>query len=1016
MVVCTVGAVLAPALPATAAGAPPIANDDSYAVDQGATLTVGAASGVLANDSDPEGDALTAALVGNPVHGTVDLDADGSFSYDPDSGFTGTDAFTYVANDGTSASPAATVEITVRPDQPANRAPIAKDLEYRTAEDVAKDIELDASDPDGDAITFAVTDDPDDGTVTCAANSGRCTYTPDANFFGVDSFGYVARDSAAATSGPARVTVTVTAVNDPPIARDVTVDTVEEQAVSFSLVGSDPVEGSPVEFVIDARPAHGTLSPSCGPGASCTYTPDANFSGTDTFTYRSTDGDAFSTRATVTITVDNLNDPPVAGNQMFGTSEDQPFEFDLVASDADGDRLTFDIVTEPARGVLQCTAAGHCTYNPPADFTGQVTFTFRALDESNAASNVATVTIDIDNENDAPRASNQAVTTDEDTPAKFSLTATDIEGDPLTYSVDAKPAHGTATCTKATGRCTYTPAADYHGPDSFTFYAFDGQARSNSARVSITVTPVNDAPSALTSAYTTGFNEPLRVSAPGVLAGATDVEGDPITAVAVRQPQHGSVVVNKLGGFRYDPDPQFKGVDTFTFRAQDDHGAASPAVTVTIGVEVPVSGAGPVRFVGTDAAEERGFLSSLPRGLHADLRGGGDTYDVFFGALRGPVQVNDSGASGTDTLVTLGGAGNDRINLRGKRVLHGPEHVSYARIETIAVRGLQGSDRIGIGSAGFPATLKHITADGGPGDDELVVKAGNRAAQVRGNQIFVHGWPVITYSGFEKVTVNSAVTGERVISSEGYWLLASDGGVFTFGDAKFYGSTGGLALQAPIIQMIATPSGRGYWLLASDGGVFTFGDAKFFGSTGGLRLRAPVVQMIATTTGRGYWLRASDGGIFTFGDAKFYGSTGGLALSAPIIDMIPSPTGKGYWLLAANGSVFGFGAARYHGAAATAALTSRIVQLVPTPSGNGYWLVAADGSVFAFGNAGYYGSMIGKHVNADIVQMIATPTGNGYWLLGRDGGIFTFGDAEFHGSTGGLPLKQPITRMIIRGL
>ena len=119
----------------------------------------------------------------------------------------------------------------------------------------------------------------------------------------------------------------------------------------------------------------------------------------------------------------------------------------------------------------------------------------------------------------------------------------------------------------------------------------------------------------------------------------------------------------------------------------------------------------------------------------------------------------------------------------------------------------------------------------------------------------------------------------------GYWLVASDGGVFSFGGAKFFGSTGGMALTKPIVAAAATPTGRGYWLVASDGGVFAFGDAGFFGSTGGMALTKPIVAAAATRTGRGYWLVASDGGVFAFGDAGFFGSTGAIALKKPIVSM-----------------------------------------------------------------------------------------------------------------------------------
>ncbi|HVE46450.1 MAG TPA: superoxide dismutase family protein [Acidimicrobiales bacterium] len=150
-------------------------------------------------------------------------------------------------------------------------------------------------------------------------------------------------------------------------------------------------------------------------------------------------------------------------------------------------------------------------------------------------------------------------------------------------------------------------------------------------------------------------------------------------------------------------------------------------------------------------------------------------------------------------------------------------------------------------------------------------------------------------------------------AGNGYWLVANDGGVFAFGDSKFFGSTGALTLNKPINGMAATPSGDGYWLVASDGGIFAFGDAVFRGSTGAITLNQPIVGMAPTPSGDGYWLVASDGGIFAFGDAVFKGSTGDIKLNQPIVAMAPTPTGDGYWLIAADGGVFSFGDALFSG-------------------------------------------------------------------------------------------------------
>jgi hypothetical protein len=193
----------------------------------------------------------------------------------------------------------------------------------------------------------------------------------------------------------------------------------------------------------------------------------------------------------------------------------------------------------------------------------------------------------------------------------------------------------------------------------------------------------------------------------------------------------------------------------------------------------------------------------------------------------------------------------------------------------------------------------------------------------------------------------------------GSWLVGSDGGVFTFGDAAFYGSTGALVLNQPIVGIASTPSGQGYWLVARDGGIFSFGDAAFYGSTGALVLNQPIVGMASTPSGHGYWLVARDGGIFSFGDAAFYGSTGALPLTQPIVGMAPSPSGQGYWLAASDGGVFAFGDAQFFGSTAAAQLAQPIVGIAATSSGHGYWLAGGDGSVFGFGDAVVYASAIG---------------------------------------------------------
>ena len=235
----------------------------------------------------------------------------------------------------------------------------------------------------------------------------------------------------------------------------------------------------------------------------------------------------------------------------------------------------------------------------------------------------------------------------------------------------------------------------------------------------------------------------------------------------------------------------------------------------------------------------------------------------------------------------------------------------------------------------------------------------------------------------------------------GYWLVASDGGVFAYGDAAFYGSTGAVRLNAPVVGIAATPDGKGYWLVASDGGVFTYGDAAFYGSTGAVHLNAPIVSMAATPDGKGYWLVASDGGVFNYGDAAFYGSTGAVHLNKPVVGIAATPDGKGYWLVASDGGVFNYGDAGFYGSTGAVHLNAPIVSMAATPDGKGYWLVASDGGVFNYGDAGFYGSTGSLHLDAPIVGTAATPDGKGYWLVASDGGLFNYGDAPFYGSMAG---------------
>jgi hypothetical protein len=281
---------------------------------------------------------------------------------------------------------------------------------------------------------------------------------------------------------------------------------------------------------------------------------------------------------------------------------------------------------------------------------------------------------------------------------------------------------------------------------------------------------------------------------------------------------------------------------------------------------------------------------------------------------------------------------------------------------------------------------------------------------------------IVTFSGLSptpasvvlKLTWNAPYApaciaeGQSASNIAGYWMVASDGGIFNYGNAGYYGSTGNIALNKPIVGMAVPVSRGGYWLVASDGGIFAFGYAGFYGSTGNIALNQPIVGMSATPDGKGYWMVARDGGIFAFGDAPFFGSAGNIHLNQPIVGMAATPDGGGYWLVASDGGVFSYGDAHFYGSTGNIHLNKPIVGMAANPNGGGYWMVATDGGIFAFGSAGFYGSTGAIHLNKPIVGMSPTALGDGYWLAASDGGIFNYGGATFGGSAGGLPLNKPI--------
>jgi len=409
--------------------------------------------------------------------------------------------------------------------------------------------------------------------------------------------------------------------------------------------------------------------------------------------------------------------------------------------------------------------------------------------------------------------------------------------------------------------------------------------------------------------------------------------------------------------FSYPSDPSAGGVAAYWNGRWTAFGGTSVAAPVNAGL-----------FVDTN----QGCYSQLGRvgpALYAAQRTNSGTFT--------DITQGDNDFTGTNIGQFAAGTGFDAASGLGTPVdpnlalaLQGADGCPSLAALSPDTGPVSGAGAITITGGGF-GNVTTVTF-GGAGTGRIVAQSATSIVVVPPNASSAQCVDV-TVTNSQGISAQSAADhygfGGNLNCGEGYRFVASDGGVFSYGDAGFYGSAGGTTLNAPVVGMADTPSSDGYWLVAADGGIFNYGDATFFGSMGGRHLNKPIVGMAATPDGRGYWLVASDGGIFSYGDAQFYGSTGGTTLNKPIVGM------------------------------------------AATPDGNGYWLVASDGGIFAYGNAQFYGSTGSVHLNSPVVGMAATPDSHGYWLVASDGGIFTYGNTLFYGSTGAIRLNKPIVGM-----
>ena len=359
----------------TAPNAPPVALPDTAEAVAGTPVLID----VLANDSDPEGGALTLVSAGPAGHGAVTV-ADGRLRYTPDPGFAGTDTFGYGVADAEGAETTATVTITVTaPNAPPVALPDTAEAVAGTP--VLIDVLDNDSDPEGGALTLVSAGPAGHGAVTVA--DGRLRYTPDPGFAGTDTFGYGVADAEGAET-TATVTITVTAPNAPPVALPDTAEAVAGTPVLIDVLAndSDP-EGGALTLVSVGPAGHGAVTVADG---RLRYTPDPGFAGTDTFGYGVADAEGAETTATVTITVTAPNAPPVALPDTAEAVAGTPVLIDVLANDSDpeGGALTIADVTAAGHGAVELIA-GSLRYTPFTGFAGTDALRYTVTDPAGLA-------------------------------------------------------------------------------------------------------------------------------------------------------------------------------------------------------------------------------------------------------------------------------------------------------------------------------------------------------------------------------------------------------------------------------------------------------------------------------------------------------------------------------------------------------------------------------------------------------------------------------------------------------
>jgi VCBS repeat-containing protein len=579
--------------------------------------------------SDVDGDAITYSLSVDAAHGSVAITTAGSYTYTPAADYNGADSFSFVVNDGSVDSAAASISLTVTP---VNDAPeISGTPATSVVQDNAYSFTPTASDVDGDTLTFAINVVLPDWLSFDAA-TGELSGTPANGDVGVAGIIISVSDGLLSASLPA-FDLNVVDSNDAPTATSATIVT-NEDTVSAGVTPdvTDPDVGDSHSFAILTQPTNGSAAVV---GNQLVYTPAADFNGSDSFTYSATDQGGLSVDGTASVTVTPVNDVPVADAGSGTTAEDTVLNGTLSGSDVDGDAITYSLSVDAAHGSVAITTAGSYTYTPAADYNGADSFSF-VVNDGSVDSAAASISLTVTPVNDAPEISGTPATSVvQDNAYSFTPTASDVDGDTLTFAINVVLPDW-LSFDAATGELSGTPSnSDVGTISGIIISVSDAELSAALPAFDLTVVDSNDAPTA-TSATIVTNEDTVSV---GVTPDVTDPDvGDSHSFAILTQPANGSaaVVANQLV---YTPDANTNGPDSFTYSATDQGDLSvtgSAIVTVT-----PLNDA-PVADSASASTAEDTVLNGTLSG--SDIDGDAITYSRVTDAAHGSVNVNGDGS------------------------------------------------------------------------------------------------------------------------------------------------------------------------------------------------------------------------------------------------------------------------------------------------------------------------------------------------------------------------------------